>query len=322
MSLAPQPAVEVDCAICHRHDVQPQFPDAAGPAARWPLVCCSHCGLVYQAQARDEDQLDEAQEEAYGEPTKRFMPVVEWGVRLFRSARVRMATKLMPRGGAVLDVGCGRGLFLRMLRERGYDVRGTELSAATAANSYADVPVDVGDLTPGRYADAGFDLISIWHVLEHTRHPDETLRSAFAALKPGGALMLAVPNFASVQAQLSGEQWFHLDLPRHIFQFAPQTLRRLLVDAGFTIERLSTGQWEMDPFGLVQSAMNRVGFRHNRLYDCLRNNPAVHRDLSTASRAGLVALFPVLMALAIPLSAVLRLSGRAGTIICVARKAA
>jgi SAM-dependent methyltransferase len=310
----------VPCVICHVTDVRRLFPAARGPARAFPLVRCDRCGLVFEEFARSEEDLEEAQRDAYGQPQRRFISPVELGVRLFCRSRVRLAHRLLPHSGRVLDVGCGRGLFLRMLEQRGHRVRGTELSAATAANADPAIPVDVGELRPGRYEPRSFDLICMWHVLEHMRRPDLALQAASEALVPGGALLIAVPNFDSLQARLGGELWFHLDLPRHIFHFTPETLRRLLQDSGFVLDRCRTGQWEMDPFGLLQTTLNRMGLRHNALYDTLRNNPVVARDLSRPLRAFLLTLFPIGMFLALPFSVIFRLAGRAGTLIAVARK--
>ena len=76
----------------------------------------------------------------------------------------------------------------------------------------------------------------------------------------------------------------------------------------------------MDPFGLLQTALNRLGLRHNALYDSLRNNDHDRRDLSALYRAAMLALFPLGMLVAVPVSAVLRMLGGAGTLIVVARK--
>lgn len=318
---APRQAGElIACPICDRVDTQPIYEHAKGPVEQFPLVRCNGCTLVFQQYARSLQALDEAQSDAYGEPERRFGALVEGGVRVFRRARVRLAQRLVPSGSRVLDVGCGRGLFLRLLSERGYIVRGTELSAATAANAYPGVEIDVGELSEDRYPEGSFELVSIWHVLEHLREPEIALRAGQRALVPGGELLLAVPNFGSLQSQWGGAQWFHLDLPRHVFHFTPQTLKTLVESAGFERVRCRTGQWEMDPFGLAQTGLNRLGFRHNALYDSLRNSEAARTDLPLLYRLGMIALFPLAMALALPCSLVFRLLGRAGTIIAVAQK--
>jgi len=312
----------VACAICGASETSLIFPAPRGPASEHPLVRCEKCALVFQKYVRSKQELDAAQAAAYARPTQRFYRTVEAAVRAFRMARVRLCERHMSGRGRVLDVGCGRGVFLKLMRERGHDVRGTELSEATAANTYSDVPVDLGELRPGRYPPESFDLVSIWHVLEHDQQPGAALRAAWEALAPGGLLVLAVPNYDSWQSRLGGESWFHLDLPRHMFQFTPRTITRLLRDTGFEIERCSTGQWEMDPFGFAQTALNRVGLRPNALYDTLRSNPEVRRDLSRGYRAATLLLFPILLLLALPVSALARLAGHAGTVIAVARKRA
>jgi 2-polyprenyl-3-methyl-5-hydroxy-6-metoxy-1,4-benzoquinol methylase len=298
------------------------FGRARGPAREYPLVRCEKCGLVFQQHLRSKADLDAAQAAAYAQPTRRFQGPFEWLVRMFRMARVRRCERLVPAASRVLDVGCGRGLFLQLMAKRGHEVRGTELSEATATNAYPDVPVDIGEFRPGRYAPASFELISIWHVLEHDQDPAAALAASHEALAPGGALLLAVPNYASFQARLGGEDWFHLDLPRHVFQFTPQTLTRLLRDSGFEVVSCRTGQWEMDPFGLLQTVLNKLGLRTNGLYDSFRSNAEVRRDLSPAYRAGMLALLPLGLLLALPVSLFCRWTGRAGTLIVVARKPA
>ncbi len=76
----------------------------------------------------------------------------------------------------------------------------------------------------------------------------------------------------------------------------------------------------MDPFGLLQTLLNRLGLRPNALYDSLRSNREVRRDLSRAYRVGMLALFPLGLLAALPVSLLCRLAGRAGTLIVVARK--
>ncbi len=304
------------CPICHVVDTTDEFPGARGPAKTYPVVRCRRCGLVFQKRGGTGDSgAGTGPAEA---PTQnRFGRLLEEFIRLFRRSRVRMAQRLMPAGGSTLDIGCGRGLYLRLLKERGFTVRGTELVAAGAGQ---DVPIDTGEVTPGRYPDGSFDLISMWHVLEHLTKPDVTLEACFRALKPDGVLLIAVPNYASAQARLGGEQWLHLDLPRHIFHFTRPTLQRLLAAHGFRVVSARTGQWEMDPFGLLQTVLNRMGLRHNALFDTLRNDREAGTDLTTPYRAAMLLIFPLGMTLAVPCSLVLRLLGRAGTLIVVARR--
>jgi SAM-dependent methyltransferase len=306
------------CPICHLSETALEFPEARGLARTYPLVRCRHCGLVFQERVGAHAETAVAASPINAGSQNRFGAALEMLIRLFRLSRVRLATGLMPEGGRTLDIGCGRALYLRMLKERGYQVRGTELAAAEP-NADPEVPIDMGEVRPGLYPDGSFDLISIWHVLEHLAAPDLTLEACARALKPGGALLIAVPNYGSTQARFGGEHWFHLDLPRHIFHFTQGTLERLLTHHGFRIERCRTGQWEMDPFGLLQTTLNRMGLRHNALFDTLRNDEEIKRDLSGFYRVAMLAAFPIGMLLAVPVSLFLRLMKRAGTLVVLAR---
>jgi SAM-dependent methyltransferase len=111
-------------------------------------------------------------------------------------------------------------------------------------------------------------------VLEHLSDPRRTLREIGRILKPGGRLIVAVPNYSSVQARWSGPAWFHLDLPRHLFHFPVAGLRRLLVDSGFTLRSEHHFSLRQNPFGWVQSALNRLGrLPRNGLYTLLKSRP-------------------------------------------------
>ncbi len=116
------------CPICDLVDTIREFPQARGPGRRHPLVRCRRCDLVFQERIGTPDDTQPEQHSADGGSQNRFAPWLERVVRLFRLSRVRLAIRLMPTGGRVLDIGCGRGVYLRMLRERGYQVRGQHAS--------------------------------------------------------------------------------------------------------------------------------------------------------------------------------------------------
>jgi SAM-dependent methyltransferase len=102
--------------------------------------------------------------------------------------------------------------------------------------------------------------VVIWHVLEHLQDPRGTLEEAQRILRPRGRLIVAVPNFGSAQARWSGAAWFHLDLPRHLYQFPLAALRRLVEDAGFDVESDHHFSLRQNPFGWIQSGLNRLAF--------------------------------------------------------------
>lgn len=137
-------------------------------------------------------------------------------------------------GERALDVGCGTGGYLRLLRELGWEVYGVEIDEGACAEAKKwELDIFQGQLEEAAFPEDYFDLVRMNHVLEHLPHPLHSLKEAKRVLKEGGRLLIEVPNVESLSAHLFVERWYHLDLPRHLFHFSPQTLRSLLVKAGF-----------------------------------------------------------------------------------------
>jgi SAM-dependent methyltransferase len=231
------------------------------------------------------------------------------------------------RAGAVLDIGCGRGLLLDELRKLGWTVAGTEISDAAArfARDVLQLDVKVGDLRHLHFEEGAFDAVVLWHVLEHVDDPTSLLREVHRLVRPGGFVLLAVPNFGSIEAKLSRAGWFHLDVPRHVSHFTPETLVHVLNAERFKVERISYFSPEYDYFSFVQSVLNRLGVYQNSLYELLRARPAklLQRKGTpgyTRDAIANLALAPFLILLAlvfVPLAAWL---GRGATMIVSARK--
>jgi SAM-dependent methyltransferase len=259
------------CRLCGGTELAFVFAQQEGFA----LSECAACGLVATTPELPASELGRWYAPAYyGERNRRFNPLFEWLIRLFRARRARAIEKFV-RSGRILDVGCGRGLLPALLRKRGWEAHGTEISVTAAAHArQLGIPVFVGDLTASPYPPESFDVAVFWHVLEHMADPRAALRKAHEILRPGALLAVAVPNFESLQARATGPSWFHLDVPRHYFHFRLRVLRRLLESEGFSILRVSHFSFEQNPYGWIQSLYNRAGFRHNLLYEILKHESA------------------------------------------------
>lgn len=143
------------------------------------------------------------------------------------------------RPGRLLDFGCGGGGgFLHEMRRRGWNVIGLDVSDAAVAHLRDEhaLPALSGTLPHPELREAQFDLITMWHALEHVHAPRMVLEAARRLLAPGGQLVVAVPNIDSMAFRWFGPYWHGLDLPRHLSHFAPWTLHLLLERAGFRVE--------------------------------------------------------------------------------------
>ena len=238
---------------------------------------CGRCGLARTTPPVPADEVARYYPQGYYGRGKRYSSVLErlldW-LYSFRGRLIEIANGLEP--GRVLDVGCGRGLLLQQLRKRGWEVQGTELSedSATYARDVLRLDVQTADLTDLTLASDHFDTVILWHVLEHIPDPAALLAEVERILRPGGTLLVAVPNFGSWEARWGQDRWFHLDVPRHLNHFTPPTLRAMLGQAGLRPRMTSYFASEYDFFSFVQTVQNRLGIRHNLLYNLLRTRGA------------------------------------------------
>ncbi len=139
------------------------------------------------------------------------------------------------QSGTLLDVGCGRGDLAARFGANGWLACGLDVSPqAVESARAAGVHAVEGSLTTVEWPDDSFDLIVMNHSLEHMPDPMDALRRARALLRPGGALIVAVPNWTSWQRRLFGTYWLHLDVPRHLTHFSPHALHMAARRAGFS----------------------------------------------------------------------------------------
>jgi 2-polyprenyl-3-methyl-5-hydroxy-6-metoxy-1,4-benzoquinol methylase len=183
----------------------------------------------------------------------------------------------------LLDVGCAAGFALTALRERGYDVRGVELSrpmAELARRRIGDeAAVHCGVLEESLFGGAKFDVITMFDVVEHVEDPVAFLATARRMLSPGGVVVFETQNVASRFARLMGVRWQHYKFQEHLWHFDPKTMRVLLAKAG-----LALVEWSPRRGGKhvsLRFLVERAGRVHPLLSDAARAAPALRRPLSS-----------------------------------------
>jgi SAM-dependent methyltransferase len=285
---------------------------------RFRVVECRRCRLL-----RLEPRPTAAELASYYPENYWFEPEATTAGRLEEAYRrivlgdyvsfVKRALEDAHEDGPVLDVGCGGGLFLRLLGEQGARVVGLDSSqqAATVAWRANGVPAFRGSLASAPLAASSCAAITMFHVVEHLEEPAEYLKAAHQLLRPRGRLIVQTPNAACWQFLLLGENWSGIDVPRHLVNYRARDLEVLLDCCGFEVLRRKHFSLRDNPAGLATS-----------LAPCL--DPMARRlrgvKESHAARLAKNLLYLALVVAAVPFT-VLEAACRAGsTVMLEARK--
>lgn len=243
------------------------------------LKQCPKCTLVQISPILNDTQLSKYySNEYYGSGSKKFSKYIEkWTIysnkRLAKSILRTFNKVRRPKNdpAKILDIGCGRGNLLKAFSKMAFECHGIERTEFPDEPSNADINIHKTSLREAGFSDNYFDIVVIWHVLEHLSHPSDTLQEVSRILRPSGILVVAVPNIGSFQARLYGKNWFHLDLPRHIYHFNKTSLNYLLAKYGFKTIVMDTRAIDQSVFGFIQSGINfSTGFSPNSFYEQLK----------------------------------------------------
>jgi SAM-dependent methyltransferase len=265
----PAPAQELTSPACGAElDETPAIegPDRLhGVPGRFGIAIYARCGSGLALPVVPEQELNAYyphEYPPYEAASGRLQSLVYATIRRWQAWRgLRSSPLRTPRdetATAALDVGCGRGDLGAALIERGWQVTEAEPSAeACEVARGRGVDARVGTLTSLKLEPGAYGAVVFQHSLEHVPGPAASLAAAWRALRPGGVVIVSIPNFGSWQRRRFRSTWFHLDLPRHRTHFTREGLANALRRAGFDIEQLSTSTSAVGLPASVQYAVAR-----------------------------------------------------------------
>lgn len=135
----------------------------------------------------------------------------------------------------ILDLGAGTGDFLKVCKNNNWEVLGIEPSLDAreiATKKGIHLRESLADIT-----DQKFDVISLWHVLEHVDNLKSTIKTLKSLLNPGGRIIIAVPNYKSYDAQFYKEHWAAFDVPRHLWHFSQSAIHKLFSEVAMKVDK-------------------------------------------------------------------------------------
>lgn len=201
---------------------------------------CENCGLAYTAPKPELEDISKYYKSdeyiAHSNTNKGLINRLYHLARFFSLKRkIHIMKRYHPRGN-MLDIGCGTGEFLQAGEKAGYEVIGVEPDHD--ARYYASSILKL-DVRPERalrdFSDDRFDIVTMWHVLEHVYDLDARMKEIKRILKNTGTLIVATPNYESYDAAYYGKYWAAWDVPRHLFHFSGLAMKKFMEKHGFDV---------------------------------------------------------------------------------------
>ena len=211
---------------------------------------CGRCDVFFLSPRVPEALISRYYPESYSAYTADQTPL--W-IRLLSgwvgltTRRLRMVEHHL-RGGSILDVGCGNGWFLNLLRSPQWQCYAMDIAVNPAVEKGLGVPVFTGQFDHEKPPLADLDAITLWHVFEHLYHPRRALQHAQELLRDRGFLFITVPDLVNIDRRIFGRYWVGWDAPRHLALYSKQALERLLGEAGFHLVAVRPAPYTGDYF--------------------------------------------------------------------------
>ena len=247
------------CPKCGNADFHAKFVEPP-----FIIVRCKSCSLVFLGNPPDEDRLyDEYYTNVEPDPDNYRKDSDDGGLaELFAINQQRLHhIKKIKGDGRLLDIGCGRGFFLKSAVGSGFDAHGIDVSqrAIGYATRRLGVSASVRHLADVASSDRQYDIVTLWHVLEHFINPFEMLRAIRSILAPGGICIVEVPNLHSLKFILARQKWEGGNHPLyHRTFFSAKTLNKALSDCGYSNVRREQISYRLPERTAVYNGLKRA----------------------------------------------------------------
>ena len=234
-------------------------------------VCsCEDCGFTFTQGAPDEAEIGRYYETpdyiSHSDTKKGAMNFIYHQLRRYMLRRkAHLVMKESHRKeGKLLDIGTGTGYFAHTMQQRGWDVEAVEKNPQARAFAQEHFVMEVKDPAAlSEFAPETFDVITLWHVMEHLEALNETWELLQQLLNETGTLIVAVPNCSSYDAEHYGADWAAYDVPRHLWHFTPATMQQLASKHGFIMA--ARHPMPFDAFYVAMLSEKNLGRSHSFL---------------------------------------------------------
>jgi 2-polyprenyl-3-methyl-5-hydroxy-6-metoxy-1,4-benzoquinol methylase len=237
----------IDCPVCGLHNSTEAFrcTDFFVTGELFPIIECNRCHFRWTGKAPSPDDAGRYyQSEAYISHSNTKIGLINRIYHVIRNLMLGRKLNIIGKcsgmkNGSLLDIGAGTGFFLHFMQNKGWKVTGIEKSDEARKfagdNLHITVLPDSAFLTLPEHA---FNIITLWHVMEHLHDLPDYWNKFPGLLTPSGILLIALPNPESSDAKHYREFWAAWDVPRHLWHFSPGNIIQMAEKAGFAIKKI------------------------------------------------------------------------------------
>jgi 2-polyprenyl-3-methyl-5-hydroxy-6-metoxy-1,4-benzoquinol methylase len=246
-SVAMPPVILSSCPVCKAGSIAVKLQGSDYTVSRhvFEIWECSACNLRFTQGAPSLGDIGAYyQSENYISHTDTNEGIVNRLYHIVRKRTLQKKRRLILRKtgmlkGRLLDVGAGTGAFTHTMQAAHWNVTGLEPDMASRERAKQLYRLQLQPVDELFNLPAGsFDAITLWHVLEHVHDLHIYMQQLGALLKPGGCLFIAVPNYSCYDAKVYGAYWAAYDVPRHLYHFHPNSVRRLATQHALQVKEM------------------------------------------------------------------------------------
>lgn len=233
------------CPICESTKTKPFLSCVDHTVSRetFTIVQCESCDFKFTNPRPEESDLGRYYKSedyvSHSNTKKGFINSTYQTVRKYTLLKKLELISKYFKTGTILDIGCGTGEFLNTCKLAKWKTIGIEPDKDAREMAIKNFGLDVrGEDELKNLPDASFEIISMWHVLEHVPRLNERVAELKRLVKPNGMIIIAVPNCNSLDAKIYKEHWAAYDVPRHLYHFTPRDMDSLFVKEGLKVVRI------------------------------------------------------------------------------------
>lgn len=235
------------CPVCNGNKFSPFLTctDYFVSGEKYQLKKCDSCDFKITENIEDEENIGKYyQSEEYVSHSNTSKGLINSVYHNVRKYMLKQKRKLVENvsataKGQILDIGTGTGFFLNEMKQKGWQITGTEKSSDAREFTKQEFGLNILPTEElFNLKENSFDIITLWHVLEHIHKLNENMEQLSRLLKTNGKLIIAVPNHTSYDATHYREYWAAYDVPRHIWHFAPEQMQVFGEKFGFSLSNV------------------------------------------------------------------------------------